>query len=384
MNQGQTAEAFEEVPPGEIEQALERQRALGENGGGAVSRASVANLVVVTPTRAAGQRALAAVEELGSRAPSRCVVLIAEPPEGRQGVRSWARVVNRRPASGPEVVWEEVVVQTNVHPRHLTAVVLPLLLPELPVFTWWEGTPPFGEEVFHELTSVTDRLIVDSAAFTDPVADLRRLAAVVGVLEPAVTDCAWGRLTPWRELLAAPFSSPQLRPALDRLRWLRVDSVEPTAGQELVGWFASRLGWELESVSQAGDELGAAYRTPAGAAGPGGGQHRLLQPDPGPPGDGDDDGPASVRVEAPPSPWWPPSGLGQPTGRRKVGRSPDPAHRPGRSGRGLQLFGRDRAFEDARRGGGPGAGVTAPAERVQVVEGPGGWPRRPPGRPWPT
>ena len=35
-------------------------------------RASVANLVVVTPNQAAGQRALAAVEELGSRALSRC------------------------------------------------------------------------------------------------------------------------------------------------------------------------------------------------------------------------------------------------------------------------------------------------------------------------
>ena len=345
----QSAEAFEEVPPGEIEQALERQRALGENGGGALSRASVANLVVVTPTRAAGQRALAAVEELGSRAPSRCVVLIAEPPEGRQGVRSWARVVNRRPASGPEVVWEEVVVQTNVHPRHLTAVVLPLLLPELPVFTWWEGTPPFGEEVFDELTSVTDRLIVDSAAFADPVADLGRLAAVVGVLEPAVTDCAWGRLTPWRELLAAPFSSPQLRPALDRMRWLRVDSVEPTAGQQLVGWFASRLGWELESVSQAGDELGAAYRTPAGAcqvrvvAGIGSSNltraHLEMETD---------DGPASIRVEAPPGHLVATVEVpGQPTARRKVGRSAGPSTGPAGLGGELQLFGRDRVFEDA-------------------------------------
>jgi glucose-6-phosphate dehydrogenase assembly protein OpcA len=342
----QTAEAFEEVPPGEIELALERQRSQGE---GSVVRASVANLVVVTPNRAAGQRALAAVEELGSRAPSRCVVLIAEPPEGRQGVRSWARVVNRRPASGPEVVWEEVVVQTNVHPRHLTAVVLPLLLPELPVFTWWEGTPPFGEAVFAELTKVTDRLIVDSAAFVDPVADLRRLASEIGTVEPAVTDCAWGRLTPWRELLAAPFSGPQLRPALGRVRWLRVDSVEPTAGQELVGWFASRLGWALESVQQDGDELGAEYRTPAGSC-----QVRVVA------GIGSsnltrvhlemdtDEGPASVRVEAPPGHLVATVEVpGQPTGRRKVGRSVDPAAGPAGLGAELQLFGRDRVFEDA-------------------------------------
>jgi glucose-6-phosphate dehydrogenase assembly protein OpcA len=345
----QTAEAFEEVAPGDIEQALERQRSEGAGGGGAVVRASVANLVVVTPSRAAGQRALAALEELGSRAPSRCVVLIAEPPEGRQGVRSWARVVNRRPDQGPEVVWEEVVVQTNVEPTHLTAVVLPLLLPELPVFTWWEGTPPFDEQVFAELTSVTDRLIVDSAAFTDPLADLRRLAAAIGQVAPAVTDCAWGRLTPWRELLAAPFSAPGLRPALDRIRWLRVDSVEPTAGQELVGWFASRLDWELEEVHQTGDELAAGYRTAAGSCQvrvvAGIGSSNLtrvhLEMETG-------DGPASVRVEAPPGHLVATvEAPGQPTGRRKVGRSAGPSTGPAGLGQELQLFGRDRVFEDA-------------------------------------
>jgi glucose-6-phosphate dehydrogenase assembly protein OpcA len=349
VNQSPTAEAFEEVAPGDIEQALERQRSLGGNGGGAVVRASVANLVVVTPNRTAGRHALAAVEELGARAPSRCVVLIAEPPEGRQGVRSWARVVNRRPDQGPELVWEEVVVQTNVHPRHLTAVVLPLLLPELPVFTWWQGTPPFGQEVFTELTSVTDRLIVDSAAFGDPVADLRRLAGAVGTVEPAVTDCAWGRLTDWRELLAAPFSGPQLRPALDRARWLRVDSVEPTAGLELVGWLASRLSWELDAVEQAGEELAVAYRTPTGSC-----QARVvaaigssnltrvhLEMD-------TDEGPASVRVEAPPGHLVATvEAPGQPTGRRKVGRSAGPSTGPGGLVQELQLFGRDRMFEDA-------------------------------------
>ena len=50
------------------------------------------------------------------------------------------------------------------------------------------------------------------------------------------------------------------------MRWLRVDAVEPTAGMELVGWFASRLEWELEEVRQVGDELAAGYRTPAGPA----------------------------------------------------------------------------------------------------------------------
>jgi glucose-6-phosphate dehydrogenase assembly protein OpcA len=164
-----------------------------------------------------------------------------------------------------------------------------------------------------------------------------------------VTDCAWGRLTPWRELLAAPFSGPQLRPALDRMRWLRVDAVEPTAGQELVGWFASRLGWALEETHQEGDELAAAYRTPAGSC-----QARVvaaigssnltrvhLELDTG-------DGPASVRVEAPPGHLVATvEAPGQPTGRRKVGRGSGPSTGPVGLGQELQLFGRDRVFEDA-------------------------------------
>jgi glucose-6-phosphate dehydrogenase assembly protein OpcA len=341
--------AFEEVAPAKIEQALERQRREAENGGDVVVRVSVANLVVVTANRTAGQRALAAVEGLGARAPSRCVVLIAEPPKGRPGVRAWARVVQRRPEAGPKLVWEEVVVQTNVHPRHLTAVVLPLLLPDLPVFTWWEGTPPFADEVFDELTSVADRLIFDSTAFADPVANLARLAKAAAVLEAAVSDCAWGRLTPWRELLAAPFGGPSLRDAVHDVRWLRVDAVEPTAGLELVGWFASRLGWELEEARVGGDERSAAYRTATGAC-----QARVV----GAIGSANlqrvhleletADGPASVRVEAPPGHLVATvEAPGQPTGRRKVGRSGGGGADPVGLGDELQVFGHDRVFEEA-------------------------------------
>ena len=339
--------AFEEVAPAEIELALERQRRSGGDGGGALVRASVANLVVVTRTRAAGQQALSAVEALGPRAPSRCVVLIAEPPEGRQGVRAWARVAHRRPEAGPEIVWEEVIVQTNVEPRHLSAVVLPLLLPELPVFTWWVGTPPFADEVFQELTSVTDRLVVDSAAFDDPVRDLARLARAALAIEPAVSDTAWGRLTPWRELLAAPFGGPPLRDAVDRIRWLRVDAVEPATGLELVGWFASRLGWTLDTVRLAGDDRIARYATArsscearvTAALGSESLTRVQLEVD-------TDDGPASIRVEAPPGHLVATVvAPGQETGRRKTGRT----FGGDKSGLAteLNLFGRDRVFEAA-------------------------------------
>lgn len=338
--------ALEAVAPGEIEKALERQRRAWEGDQGALVRASVANLVVVCQDRAGGQQALAAVERLGPRAPSRCVVLIAASPEGRQGVRAWARVVQQD--RGPGMAWDEVVVHATVDPRHLTAVVLPLLLPELPVFTFWWGTPPFAHEAFDELASVSDRLIVDSAAFADPPADLARLAKAASALTAALSDCVWQRLTPWRELLAAPFGGPPLRSAVDRVRWLRVDAVEPTAGLELTGWFASRLGWALDRAHLSGDAWVARYATERGTCeahiaqslGSGTLTRVDLQVD-------TDDGPASLRVEAPPGHLVATVETpGQATTRRKVGLThlvTDPAG----LGAELEVFGRDRVFEQA-------------------------------------
>jgi glucose-6-phosphate dehydrogenase assembly protein OpcA len=339
---------LEPVALADVEKVLERQRREWEGDHGMLVRASVANLVVVCPDRAAGQQALAAVERLGPRAPSRCVALIAEPPEGRKGVRAWARLVQQDPRSGPGMAWDEVVVQATVPPRHLTAVVLPLLLPELPVFTFWWGTPPFAHEAFDELNSVSNRLIVDSAAFADPPADLARLAKAASALTAALSDCVWQRLTPWRELLAAPFGGPPLRSAVDRVRWLRVDAVEPTAGLELTGWFASRLGWALDRAHLSGDDWVARYATERGTC-----EARITQAL----GSGTltrvdlqvatDDGPASIRVEAPPGHLVATVETpGHPTTRRKVGLAglvSDPAG----LGAELEVFGRERIFEEA-------------------------------------
>src|SRR4029453_10175908 len=90
-------------------------------------------------------------------------------------------------------------------------------------------------------------------------------------------------------------------PAVDGIAGLGGAPVEPTAGLELVGWFASRLGWHLEVADQEGDELAAVYGTSRGAC-----QVRVVAAI----GSSNltrvhlemttDDGPASVRVEAPP------------------------------------------------------------------------------------
>jgi hypothetical protein len=69
-----------------------------------------------------------------------------------------------------------------------------------------------------------------------------------------VVDLAWLRSTPWRERIAATFDPAKMRPELSGLSSLEIrhhpDST--VAAMLLVGWLASRLGWELDRSESEG------------------------------------------------------------------------------------------------------------------------------------
>jgi glucose-6-phosphate dehydrogenase assembly protein OpcA len=74
--------------------------------------------------------------------------------------------------------------------------VLPLLLPDVPVVTWWPGEGPKAPSQY-PLGALAQRRVTDAAAGSG------RLAARSDTYAPGDTDLAWTRLTPWRSLLAA-------------------------------------------------------------------------------------------------------------------------------------------------------------------------------------
>ena len=79
-------------------------------------------------------------------------------------------------------------------------------------------------------------------------------AAVKRVCELAerayVVDLAWLRSTPWRERIAATFDPPSWRAMLRQISRVEVRHRPDSAvsGVLLLGWFASRLGWEPGSL----------------------------------------------------------------------------------------------------------------------------------------
>jgi Glucose-6-phosphate dehydrogenase subunit len=120
------------------------------------------------------------------------------------------------------------------------SIVLPLLLPDLPVFLRWRGRPDFDSPVFGQLVEVVDRLVVDSAEWPDIQSAFAELDEVFERV--IVSDIAWRRTLPWRRALAQAW--PDLP---DRL-------TGPPAENALVaGWLASRA--RAKVVVERADEL---------------------------------------------------------------------------------------------------------------------------------
>ncbi len=228
-------------------------------------RTSVLTLVVIAPRPETAERALAAINELHQRHPSRAVVVSPGDFDGpsmmNADIYAECKLSERTDA---EVCTEQILVRTGGElSQHLSRVVTPLLIHDLPVVLWWPDDPPFGSRQFSEVIGTADRLLVDSGTFHEDGG--RRLAGLATVVSDGVSvaDVGWLRLTLWRELLAGLFDHPLLLREVRHIRSVRIDIAQPTATFRIskaayfCGWLAARLGWEVaRPLAQDDDEEG--------------------------------------------------------------------------------------------------------------------------------
>jgi len=245
-----------------------------------IARASVLNLIVYADREEHARRAARSISDLALRHPSRAIVVLADRGQEREHSERRIEMHCQRPVpdGARQVCYEQILVRASgdVDDR-LASAVIPLLVPDLPVFLWWTGTPPIGSRSFGDLLRLTDRLIVDSADFARPEVTLPTIARISETAHGrfGLTDLNWTRLTPWREIATAFFDVPSWRLFLDGITGLRVGfavdmdgrDIHPSQALLFVGWLASRLGWRpLETLapSEAGGLLFAIAR-PDGA-----------------------------------------------------------------------------------------------------------------------
>ena len=246
--------------------------------GHSVARAAVLNLVVYADREMHARRAAASTSRLSNRHPSRAIVVLGDRQRESVDVVVQLHCHVPRPDETAQISYEQILARVNGDAdERVASVVIPLLVPDLPVFLWWTGTPPHDTRRFDDLIALADRLIVDSADFARPeqtLAVIAELARTHHGRKFGVTDLNWTRLTPWRELVAAFFDVDAWRPCLDNILGVRVGfgvdmdghDIHPSQALLLVGWLASRLGWRPVDALAPSEAGGLLFRM-ANAAG---------------------------------------------------------------------------------------------------------------------
>ena len=166
---------------------------------------------------------------------------------------------------GERVCYEEVVLTVRGEAAaHLAGIVAPLLIHDLPTHVWWPGDPPFHDPVFDQLVELGDRVLVDSADFSDLLGGLRRAggpapaqrrrrpelgaAGVVAGADGAVLRRASLPPLPARTSAGCGCATPSRcahRRGTTRTTGRSAPGVAAPMAQALLyaGWIATRLGW---------------------------------------------------------------------------------------------------------------------------------------------
>jgi glucose-6-phosphate dehydrogenase assembly protein OpcA len=118
---------------------------------------------------------------------------------------------------------------------HAESVTLPLLAPDAPVVTWWDGAAP-DRIAYDPLGVFADRRITDASRSPDRVAALRARAQDYA---PGDTDLAWTRVTSWRTAVAGALDGASER-AVSAV--VDGDPTDPSA-LLLAGWLSAKFGF---------------------------------------------------------------------------------------------------------------------------------------------
>lgn len=235
---------------------VEDVRGDGAPGRHIAARTSVMNLVVIARRPEVAIRAASTIQALTGRHPSRTIVVRSADPDGPSWIDAQVEAHCVLPrADAPEICAETIQLAVGGEAgRHLSAIVTPLIVHDLPTTVWWPDEPPFASRATQDLLAAADRLVVDGSSWTgDGLARLGEMASLLDTSRLAVSDFALVRQSRWREAIASIFDDPDFLPFLRSLRRIAVTyATHDEAGAPgttnivkpvyHVAWLASRLG----------------------------------------------------------------------------------------------------------------------------------------------
>jgi glucose-6-phosphate dehydrogenase assembly protein OpcA len=214
----------------------------GESSG--VLRACAMTMVVIADETEDTQGIAETLAQLMKEHPSRAIVIrlrdCAEPClESHVFAQCWKPFGSRQ-----HICCEQIeIISSDSGLPDVAAVVLPLVVADLPVILWCRSGRATELAGFRELEAMAQKVIFDSASFRDPDQALSKLLAA-SLPGTRVADLAWGRLTRSRELVAQSVNSEDLLESLRHVDLVRVHARGPkpdVPARYFAAWLSNRL-----------------------------------------------------------------------------------------------------------------------------------------------
>ncbi len=228
-------------------------------------RTSVLNFVICAPTTESAQQASIIIRNLSSTHVARVILFILDTtPQAPNTVSTWVTLRSFPVIS--DVMrhsFEQITLLVSGSAvRSASAIIHPLLKPDLPVYVWWLSDPSTNTEIFNRIAHFSNRVIVDSDRFHTPEESVRTLSSLVPSLaNSAVSDLNWGRITPWRQLIAQFFDVSEYKPYLTGIDRIEIeyavsspDATQPNMSEDnapnttrallMAAWLKAVLGWQ--------------------------------------------------------------------------------------------------------------------------------------------
>lgn len=242
-----TIEAGLPVEIGRIDKELGK---LWEESGDTKTRASLINLAIFTDKVEKVNPNTELIAEIAVEHACRAILIFANPDAPEPAAKAWISAHCHLAGKGErQICSEQITFQLDGDMlTALPSIVFSHLDSDLPLYFWRQGE--FRKPLNEKLWSRVDRLIYDSADWTNPVEQFAIVKEIGSFTETRtiLCDLNWTRLLGTRFALAQLFDHSCVLSHSKNIRKVCISTSKRLSGLLLLGWLAAQLGWEHQSL----------------------------------------------------------------------------------------------------------------------------------------
>ncbi|MBN1542784.1 glucose-6-phosphate dehydrogenase assembly protein OpcA [candidate division KSB1 bacterium] len=229
-------------------EAMLAQAAESETGS-SVMRTATLNLLIIDENPENLSQMLEKIRGIDIHHPGRIILVEIDPDSDSERIEARVALFCESGSTKERRACSEQIILSagKKGVKHLTGVLLPLLIPGLPTFLWWPGCGLQRLVEFSDLLELVDRVLLDSPAVFASSNEFFNYLQMIQKLRRRVklSDMLWGRLTLWREAIARFYDADPQQVFAIRQVFFSFPSGVSFPAFLLLGWFGSVLNWHL-------------------------------------------------------------------------------------------------------------------------------------------